>query len=440
LLENSVLDLVLDVPLVVDDFYSDAHAEIFSAMLELFGAGTAIDTVTVRACLVSRGESKLRKIGGDEYLFGLTNIIPTVTNVTSHAQIVRDRADVRRLLQACHDTLAQGYGEYGSAAALLESAERSILEIAKQQVRIPYEHVRPIVVRTFEQIVHAAEKKQHITGLPTGFQRLDLMTAGMHPGDLIIVAGRPGMGKTAFALNIAVHACASSAASVAVFSLEMPKEQLAMRMLCSEAGVDAGKLRTGFLSREDWPKLTAAAERLAGLRLYLDDSPTLSLLELRAKARRLKGEHGLELIVIDYLQLMRSGTKVDSREQEISEISRSLKALAKELRLPIIALSQLNRGVESRGNKDKRPQLSDLRESGAIEQDADTIVFIYRDEVYNADSPDKGIAEIILDKQHSGPTGIVRCLFRRECTRFENLDEHHAQSGLEGAAPREFVA
>ena len=433
LLDNSTLDLVLEVPLAPEDFYSDANEQIFAAMLELFKAGTEIDTLTVRAHLLSSGKcgnSGFRRAGGDEYLFGLTNVIPTVAHVEAHARIVRDRSDVRRLLQVCHETLAQGYGEPGNAAALLGNAERSILEIAKHQVRTPYEHVQPIVVRTFEQIVHAAETRQHITGLPTGFERLDRMTAGMHAGDLIIVAGRPGMGKTAFALNVALHACQARKAAVAVFTLEMPKEQLATRLLCSEARVDAGKLRTGVLAREDGPKLTSAAERISELPLYFDDTPGLSLLELRSKARRLKAEKGLGLIVVDYLQLMRSGGKADSREQEISEISRSLKAMAKELGLPIIALSQLNRGVESRGNKDKRPQLSDLRESGAIEQDADTIIFIYRDEVYHEDSADKGLAEIIVGKQRSGPTGTVKCLFLRECTRFENLDEQHAMLGV----------
>jgi replicative DNA helicase len=270
-------------------------------------------------------------------------------------------------------------------------------------------------------ITKAAELKQHITGLPTGFDRLDKMTAGMHPGDLIIIAGRPGMGKTSFALNIAINACRMRKSPIVVFSLEMPKEQLANRLLCSEARVDAGKLRTGYLGRDDWPKLTQAAGNLSDLPFWLDDTPGLTLMELRAKTRRLKAEHGLGLIVIDYLQLMRAGTKTDSREQEISEISRSLKGMAKELELPVIALSQLNRGVESRGNKDKRPQLSDLRESGAIEQDADTIMFIYRDEVYNPESTEKNVAEIIVGKQRAGPTGTVRCMFMREYTRFENM-------------------
>lgn len=433
LLDNSMFNLVLDTSLAARDFYGDANAQIYAAMLELFSAGTAIDTVTLRECLVRNG--KLRRVGGDEYLFSLTNTIPNVSNIESHARIVRDRAVVRNLLQICHQTQARGYGDYGSSMELLESVDRGLQEIAKHTVRSPYEHVNPIIVRTFEQIVQVAELQQHVTGLPTGFERLDRMTAGMHAGDLIIVAGRPGMGKTAFALNVALHACAVRKKAAAIFTLEMPKEQLATRLLCSDARVDAGKLRTGFLSREDWPKLTAAAERIAELPLYMDDTPALSLLELRSKARRLRSEQDLGLIVVDYLQLMRSGTKADSREQEISEISRSLKALAKELSIPIIALSQLNRGVESRGNKDKRPQLSDLRESGAIEQDADTIMFIYRDEVYNPESADKGLAEIIIGKQRSGPTGTVKCLFRRECTRFENLDEQHGGGyGLEGAA------
>jgi replicative DNA helicase len=426
LLDNASLDIALDAALTSEDFYSDANAQVYSVMLELFGEGAAIDIITVRERLMRGGSGKLRGVGGDEYLFSLTNVIPTVANMESYVQIVRDRSDVRRLLQACHETLVQGYGEYESAAALLASAERSIMEVAKNQSRSPYEHVSPIVVRTFEQIVHSAETQQHITGLPTGFERLDRMTAGMHSGDLIIVAGRPGMGKTAFAMNVAVHACKARKAAVAVFSLEMPKEQLANRLLCGEGRVDAGKLRTGYLAREDWPRLTAAAERVSELPIFIDDTPALSLLELRSKARRLKKEENLGLIVVDYLQLMRSGSKSASREQEISEISRSLKALAKELGIPVVALSQLNRGVESRGNKDKRPQLSDLRESGAIEQDADTILFIYRDEMYNEDSAEKGIAEIIVGKQRSGPTGTVKCLFHREYTRFDNLDEQHA--------------
>ena len=427
LLENDALNTVHELPLTHEDFYSEAHARIFESMVTLFSAGQPVDLVTLRERL-STG-NKLHAIGGDEYLFSLTNTIPTVANIEAHAKIVREKAVIRRLIQACHETAAVGYGDYGSMEEFLDQAERSIFNVAKHRLRSPYEHITDVVVRCFEGITRAAELKQHITGLPTGFERLDKMTAGMHPGDLIIIAGRPGMGKTAFALNVAMNASRLRKKSAVVFSLEMPKEQLANRLLCSEAKVDAGKLRTGYLSRDDWPKLTAAAGTLSDLPIWLDDTPGLTLMELRAKTRRLKSEHDLGLIVIDYLQLMRAGTKTDSREQEISEISRSLKGMAKELGLPVIALSQLNRGVESRGNKDKRPQLSDLRESGAIEQDADTIMFIYRDEVYNQESTEKGVAEIIVGKQRAGPTGTVKCLFLREYTRFENLDDSHQESG-----------
>jgi replicative DNA helicase len=429
LLENDALNTVTELPLTAEDFYSEAHARIFESMAALFSAGQPVDTVTLRERLALG--NKLHAIGGDEYLFSLTNTIPTVANIEAHAKIVREKAVIRRLILACHETAALGYGDYGSMEEFLDQAERAIFAVAKHRLRTPYEHITDVVVRCFEGITRAAELKQHITGLPTGFERLDKMTAGMHPGDLIIIAGRPGMGKTAFALNIALNSCRMRKTTAAVFSLEMPKEQLANRLLCSEARVDAGKLRTGYLSRDDWPKLTAAAGTLSDLPLWLDDTPGLTLMELRAKTRRLKSEHDLGLVVIDYLQLMRAGIKTDSREQEISEISRSLKGMAKELGLPVIALSQLNRGVESRGNKDKRPQLSDLRESGAIEQDADTIMFIYRDEVYNPESTEKNVAEIIIGKQRAGPTGTVKCLFLREYTRFENLDDQH-QEAAEG--------
>jgi replicative DNA helicase len=429
LLENDALNVVHELPLTAEDFYSEAHARIFEAMVGLFTAGQPVDMVTLRERLAT--SNKLHAVGGDEYLFSLTNTIPTVANIEAHAKIVREKAVIRRLIQACHETSAVGYGDYGSMEEFLDQAERSIFAVAKHRLRSPYEHIKDVVVRSFEAITRAAELKQSITGLPTGFDRLDKMTAGMHPGDLIIIAGRPGMGKTSFALNVAMNACSMRKKSAVVFSLEMPKEQLANRLLCSEAKVDAGKLRTGMLTRDDWPKLAQAAGMMSDMQLYLDDTPGLTLMELRAKTRRLKSDNDLALIVIDYLQLMRAGVKTDSREQEISEISRSLKGMAKELGLPVIALSQLNRGVESRGNKDKRPQLSDLRESGAIEQDADTIMFIYRDEVYNPESTEKGVAEIIVGKQRAGPTGTVKCLFQREYTRFENLDDQH-QEGPEG--------
>ncbi len=431
LLENDALNTVNELPLSAEDFYSDAHARIFGIMQELFQSGQPVDIVTLRERLSL--SHKLQAVGGDEYLLSLTNTIPTVSNIEAHAKIVREKAVVRRLIVACHETSAKGYGDYGKMEEFLDEAERAIFNIAKHRLRSPYEHINDVVVRTFEQITAAAERKEYITGLPTGFEKLDRMTAGMHPGDLIIIAGRPGMGKTSFALNVALNACRARSATSAFFSLEMPKEQLANRLLCSDARVDAGKLRTGRLDRDDWPKLAQAAGLLSDLPIWLDDTPGLTLMELRAKARRLKSEHKLALIVIDYLQLMRAGVRTDSREQEISEISRSLKGMAKELELPVVALSQLNRSVETRGTKDKRPQLSDLRESGAIEQDADTILFIYRDEIYNPESTDKGMAEIIVGKQRAGPTGSVKCLFHREYTRFDNLDDQH------GGDPDEFA-
>jgi replicative DNA helicase len=366
---------------------------------------------------------KLQRVGGDEYLLALTDTIPTVANIEAHARIVKEKAVVRRLIHACYEQVARGFGDYGQIEEYLDGAEKAIYDVAKDRLRDRPEHINDVVIRTFEAITAAAERKEHITGLPSGFLKLDWFTAGMHPGDLIICAGRPGMGKTAFALNVALNACRARQAAVMVFSLEMPKDQLARRLLCSEAGVDSNKLRTGHLSREDWAQLTRAAGELSELPIWMDDAASLTVMELRAKARRFKSQHDVQLVVVDYLQLMRAGVRTDSREQEISEISRSLKALAKELGIPVMALSQLNRGVETRGSKDKRPQLSDLRESGAIEQDADTILFIYRDEVYNQDSSDKGIAEIIIGKQRAGPTGTVRCKFLREYTRFENLEE-----------------
>lgn len=421
LLDNNALNIVIEI-ITLEDFYSDAHRFIFRSMIELAKNNQPLDVVTLRAHLATCG--KLEAIGGDDYLLLLTNTIPTLANIEAHSRIIYEKSVVRRLITTCHEITARGYGDYGIVEEFLDSAERGVFDVSKQRIRHPYEHVSAVIKRTFEQVTSASERKEHVTGIPTGFERLDSFTAGMHPGDLIIVAGRPSMGKTAFALNVVVNSCSKRKNNpVAFFSLEMPKEQLASRMLCCEARVDASRLRTGYLYKEDWPKLAEAAGLISDLPIWIDDTPGLTLMELRAKSRRLRAEQGLGLLVIDYLQLMRSGTRSVSREQEISEISRSLKGLAKELELPVLALSQLNRGVETRGTKDKRPQLSDLRESGAIEQDADTILFIYRDEVYNTESEDAGIAEVIIGKQRQGPTGTVRCRFFREYTRFENLEE-----------------
>ncbi|HJK89312.1 MAG TPA: replicative DNA helicase [Polyangiaceae bacterium LLY-WYZ-15_(1-7)] len=426
LLENDAMNVVLEI-VSKDDFYSEANGIIYQAMRDLFGRNQPVDHVTLRETLIH--SQKLQAVGGDEYLLSLTNTIPTVENIKAHASIVREKAIVRKLISVCHEVASTGYGDYGEIEAFLDQAESQVFNVAKQRARNPYEHVKDVVMRTFEEINDMAKRGDAITGCPTGFDRVDKMTAGMHPGDLIIIAGRPGMGKTSFALNVGLNACAARQSTVAVFSLEMPKEQLVKRMLCSEARVDGTRMRTGQLQRDDWPKLASAAGVLSELPLYIDDTPAITLLELRAKSRRLQSEAGLGLIIVDYLQLMRSGSKNDSREQEISEISRNLKALAKELEIPIIALSQLNRGVESRGNKDKRPQLSDLRESGAIEQDADTIWFVYRDEVYNKETEDRGVAEIIIGKQRAGPTGTARVRFFNNYTRFDNLVEDDYYGG-----------
>jgi replicative DNA helicase len=423
LLENNALNAATQI-LEPDDFYSRANGIVFEGMCELFRRGAPVDSVTLRAWLVDR--NALQKAGGDDHLLSLTNTIPTVANIEEHAKIVREKAVVRRLISSCHEIAAAGYGDYGDPDEFLDQAEKRIFDVGKERGGAPYEHIKEVVLRTFEQVQAAAARKEQITGLPTGLAKLDEMTAGMKGSELIIVAGRPGMGKTAFALNLALYACQSRKVPVAIFSLEMRKEELARRLLCSEAKVDGGRLRTGMLSREDWSRLAGSAGPLTELPVFIDDTAALTLMQLRGKARRLRAEHGLGLIVVDYLQLMRSGTKVDSREQEISEISRSLKALSKELDVPVVALSQLNRAVETRPGKDKRPQLADLRESGAIEQDADVIMFVYRPEVYAKDDerqPLRGLAEIIVGKQRSGPTGIVRCRFFHEFTRFENLAE-----------------
>jgi replicative DNA helicase len=431
LIENDSINKIVEI-LVPEDFYKDAHRRIFSVMLDMFESGEAIDLVTLADKL--RGTKGLETVGDASYLSLLVSMVPTAANIKNHALIIREKSVLRRLIHTATEIITQSYDDTRSSVSvdeLLDQAERSIFEITQKKIRDSFIALKDIVKDSFKTIERLYERKEMVTGLPTGFADIDKLTSGFQPSDLIIVAGRPSMGKTAFCLNVAAHAAIDKEKAVAVFSLEMSKEQLVLRMLCSEARVDAHRLRTGYLSESDWPKLTLAAGRLSEAPIFIDDTAAISVLEMRAKARRLKAEHGLELIIVDYLQLMRGRGRDDNREQEISNISRSLKALAKELQVPVIALSQLNRAVETRG-KDKRPMLADLRESGAIEQDADVIFFIYRDEVYNkCECPHdgeclcgrRGVAEVIIGKQRNGPIGKVDLTFMSRYTRFENLDK-----------------
>jgi len=416
LLENEALNRVLEI-LQEDDFYRNAHRRIFSAILHLYEHSEPVDLITLSEVLKTRGE--LDDVGGVEYLNSLVNAVPTAANISYYAKIIKEKAILRKLINRATEIVSQSYSNSGDVDEFIDQAERTIFEISEDRVRPSFYPIKDLIKSSFKTIERLYEKRQLITGVPTGFQRLDELTSGLQPSDLIIIAGRPSMGKTALALNIAQNASVQAAIPAAIFSLEMSKEQLALRMLCSEAKVDAHRLRGGFLSEADWPKLTRAAGSLSEAPLFIDDTPGLSALEMRAKTRRLKIEHNLGLVIVDYLQLMRGRASADSREQEISDISRSLKALAKELSIPVIALSQLNRRVEERG--DKRPQLSDLRESGAIEQDADVILFLYREEVYNKSEENRGKAEIIIGKQRNGPTDKVDLAFLDKYTRFENI-------------------
>jgi replicative DNA helicase len=418
LLDNEALNRVLEV-MKEGDFYRESHRKIFSAILDLYEKSEPVDLITLTEALKKR--DALEAVGGVEYLNSLVNSVPTAANISYYAKIVKEKAILRKLINRSTDIISQVYGVSGDVDDFLDQAERSIFEISEDRVRPSFYSLKDIIKSSFKTIERLYEKRQLITGVPTGFTKLDELTSGLQPSDLIIVAGRPSMGKTALALDIAAHAAVEGGIPSAIFSLEMAKEQLALRMLCSEAKVDAHRLRGGFLSESDWPKLTRAAGSLSEAPIFIDDTPGLSALEMRAKSRRMKAEHNLGLVVVDYLQLMRGRADSDNREQEISDISRSLKALAKELNVPVMALSQLNRRVEERG--DRRPQLSDLRESGAIEQDADVIIFLYRDEVYNKseDNPNKGKAEIIIGKQRNGPTDKFELTFLDKFTCFENL-------------------
>ena len=418
LLDNEVFHRVLEV-LNEEDFYHAAHRKVFLSMIELYENNEPVDLITLTNAL--KNKNQLDEIRGVSYLTSLVDSIPTTANISYYAKIVKEKSILRRLINKTAEIASMSYDSTGDVDEVLDQAERAIFEISENKIKPSFYSIKEMIKHSFKTIERLYEKKELITGVPTGFEGIDRFTSGFQLSDLVIIAGRPSMGKTSFALNIAQYAAIEANVPVGIFSLEMSKEQLSLRMLCSEAKVDAQRLRTGFLSESDWPKLTRAVGSLSEAPIFVDDTPALSILEMRAKARRLKSEKGLGLIIVDYLQLMRGRVNVERREQEISEISRSLKALAKELNLPVVALSQLNRRVEER--HDKRPQLADLRESGAIEQDADVIIFIYRDEIYNKseDNENKGNAEIIIGKQRNGPIGMTKLAFIDKFATFENL-------------------
>jgi len=413
LLENEALSKVLEI-LSPEDFYRESHRKIFNVMLGLFDKNEAIDLITVTDVL--KRSNDLDAVGGVTYLSSLVTQVPTSANVRYHSKIVKEKALLRALLRSATEIAARVYESSLEADEMVDQAERTIFDISDKRTKTSFYTLKDVIKSSFEMIEHLYDKKEAITGIPSGFGDLDALTTGFQPGDLVVIGGRPSMGKTALGLNIAQHVGLEMREPIAIFSLEMSKEQLALRMLCSEAMVDSNSVRKGFIRKEDWHKLTSAAGKLAEAPIFIDDSSSITVLEMRAKARRLKMEHGgLSLVIVDYLQLMRSRGGFERREQEISEISRSLKGLAKELRVPVIALSQLNRGVEQR--HDRRPTLADLRESGAIEQDADVIIFLYRDRVYNKENTsDK--AEVIIAKQRNGPTDTVHLTFLSHCTRF----------------------
>ncbi len=400
-----------------EDFYYDAHKRIYESMLSLYNTSKVIDVVTVSDELSKSG--KLEEVGGIMYLRELVDAVPTAANIEYYANIVKEKALLRALIERGTEIVKMGYEEDKSIDELLDRAERLIFEIGRRNIREGFVHVQEVVEQTFKDMKSLYEEKKRVTGVPSGFVDIDNITAGFQRGSLNVIAARPSMGKTALAIDIARNASMRYGIPVAIFSLEMSKEQIAQRLICSEARIELHKLRTGFIKKDEWPKLVSAVGRLTRAPIYIDESPTITVVELRAKARRLKKEVGIGLIIVDYLQLVTLGRRVDNRQQEVSEISRALKSLARELDIPVIALSQLSRAVEQRN--DKRPLLSDLRDSGAIEQDADLVAFIYRDEVYNSKTKDRNIAEIKIAKHRNGATGVKRLAFFKEFTTFEDL-------------------
>lgn len=403
-----------------DDFYRAAHQKIFNCILNLSDRGEPIDIVTVTAELANL--KLLEEVGGVSYLSDLANSVPTAANIEYYAKIVEEKSILRRLIRTATSIAQEGYSREDEVAGLLNEAEKQILEVSQRKNSGVFQNIKDVLVKTYDNIETLHNRKGEITGIETGFTELDRMTAGFQRNDLIIIAARPSVGKTAFALNIAQNVAVKARENVAIFSLEMGAEQLVMRMLCAEGNINAQNLRTGQLTAEDWSKLTMAMGSLSNAGIYIDDTPGIRVSEIRSKCRRLKQESGLGMILIDYLQLIQGSGRNggENRQQEVSEISRSLKALARELQVPVIALSQLSRGVEQR--QDKRPMMSDIRESGSIEQDADIVGFLYRDDYYDKESENKNIIEIILAKQRNGPVGTVSLAFVKEYNKFVNLE------------------
>lgn len=426
LLEPSSLTLASEI-LIPEDFYRASHQKIFNVMLKLSDQGKAVDLITVAEELAAA--NLLEDTGGISYLSELAASVPTAANIEFYAKIVEEKSLLRRLIRTATGIVQDGYQREDEVDVLLGDAEKSIMEVANRKNTGSFHNIKDVLVRTYDNIEMMHNRVGDITGIATGFAELDKMTAGFQRNDLIIVGARPSVGKTAFALNIAQNVATKTGENVAIFSLEMGAEQLVMRMLCAEGNIDAQRLRTGSLTEEDWGKLTMAMGSLSNAGIFIDDTPGVRTQDIRSKCRRLKQEHGLGMVVIDYLQLiLGNGRSGENRQQEVSEISRSLKQLARELEVPIIALSQLSRGVEQR--QDKRPMMSDIRESGSIEQDADIVAFLYRDDYYDKESENKNIIEIIIAKQRNGPTGTVSLAFVKEYNKFVNLERRFDDSSV----------
>ena len=418
LLSREAMANVLEV-VRADDFYKPAHTEMFNAMLELYGRGEPIDAVTLAEELRRRGT--LEPLGGKSYIFTLVQTVPTAGSAVHYARIVEENALLRRLIDAAHNISEVAYAVPEDVEATIDYSEDLIYKVSQRRDNQDFQPLRELLTENMEVVEKLYERGSTITGLPSGFTELDNITAGFQPSNLIVIAARPAMGKSALAVSMAQHVAVEQNTPVVIFSLEMSKMELTQRLMCAEARVDSNRLRRGSLQDSDWPKLSHALGRLAEAPIFIDDTASVSIMEMRAKCRRLKAKHGLGLVIVDYLQLMQPASRVrgENRVQEIGDISRSLKILARELDLPVIAVSQLSRNVEHR--TDKRPMLADLRDSGTIEQDADIVLFIYRDEVYNPDSPQKGIAEIIVAKHRSGPIGKIDLAFLQHYTKFANL-------------------